>query len=260
MYRPRARERMMSMISSERTPLGAWVTSTDPSTSMILGDLGFDFIVIDDEHGVLGDRDILNHVRSARATGTIALQRMGANDPRLIQRALDSGVEGIIVPKVATADQIRRTVHMSRYARGGRGQCQVVPATNWSQDGWSDFVEASNSQIIVIPLIETLEGYRNYAEIAAVDGVDFAFFGYADLALDIGIDMYTEREKLVPYWEEVKRISADAGVHVGLPLGEPFRGARWGTAAGDLNILRTSARDRLRAARELYTPEVASAP
>lgn len=252
MPRPSIRTRLNSMITAGQTPLGAWITSSDPSTSMILGDVGFDFLVVDDEHGVLGPRDILNHVRSAWANGIPTLQRLGSNDLRSIQRALDTGSDGVIIPKIGTAEQARQAVHATRYQPAGRGMCPVVPATSWSQDGWADYVATANAEVIVIPLIETAEGIQNFAEIAAVDGIDFAFFGYADLALDLGLDMYTERDKLQPYWEKMKQVAADSGVQLGMPLGAGFEGTTWGTAAGDLNLLRMTARDVLRAARERY--------
>jgi 4-hydroxy-2-oxoheptanedioate aldolase len=250
---PGARARLSSMISRGETPLGAFITSSDPSTSMILGDLGFDFLVIDDEHGVLGPRDVLNHVRSARATGTLALQRISANETWFIQRALDGGADGIIVPKIGTAAQIERAVRAARYQSGGRGVCPVIPATNWSQDGWSEFTESSNADVVVIPLIETDEGVRNFAEIAAVDGVDFAFFGFADLSADLGLE-YGANDELQSRWNQLTAQAAAAGVHLGTPLGAGFDGAAWGSITGDLNLLRTSARDRLRGARALYAP------
>lgn len=254
MYIPQFRSKLTKMIESGRTPLGAWITSTDPSTSMILGSVGYDFLAIDDEHGVLGPRDILNHVRSAWANGIPAIQRVGANDPRTIQRALDTGADGVIVPKVNTADEARRAVQCSRYQPSGRGQCQVVPATTWSQDDWSEYVDNANREITVIPLIETAAGVENFAEIADLDGIDFAFFGYADLALDVGLNMYTELEKLAPYWEHVTSVAAAKGIKLGTPLGAGFEGTTWGTAGSDLNLLRTSAKETIRAARQRYSP------
>ncbi|MFI5621867.1 HpcH/HpaI aldolase/citrate lyase family protein [Nocardioides sp. NPDC051685] len=254
MHVPGIRTKLTSMIDSGQTPLGAWITSSDPSTSMILGSVGYDFLVIDDEHGVLGPRDILNHVRSAWATGIPALQRVGANDLRSIQRALDTGADGVIVPKVGTAEQAQRAVKASRYEPAGRGMCPVVPATTWSQDNWAEYVEIANREVTVVPLIETVEGVRNFAEIAAVDGIDFAFFGYADLALDLGVDMYADRAQLEPLWEEMKQIAAGAGVRLGMPLGSGLEGTTWGTAGSDLNLLRSTARDALLAARQRYTP------
>jgi 2-keto-3-deoxy-L-rhamnonate aldolase RhmA len=245
MHRLRGRERLSSMIAAGETPLGAFITSSDPSTSVILGDVGFDFIVIDDEHGVLGARDILNHVRSAQATSMLSLVRVAAGEQRLIQAALDIGCDGVIVPKVSTADQMRRAVRASRYRGGGRGMCSVVPATRWSQDGWSDFVDTSDAQVLVIPLIETTEGCRNFAEIVAVEGVAFAFFGFADLANDLGIDMYADRDQLLPRWQELRAQASRQGVPLGVPLGAGFDGADWGTVTGDLNLLRTSAKAAL---------------
>ena len=249
MHRPSGRDRLTTMIAGGTMPIGAFITSSDPSTSMILGDVGFDFVVIDDEHGVIGARDILNHVRSAQATRMVAIQRVAANEPRLIQRALDSGCDGIIVPKVGTAEQMRSALRASSYESGGRGQCSVVPASRWSQDDWSGFVAASNSQIVVVPLIETDEGCRNFEDIATLPGVDFAFFGFADLAQDLGLDMYADRARLQPRWEELRGIADRNGVHLGVPLGAGFEGASWGTATGDLSLLRSTANVLLKEVR-----------
>ena len=253
-----ARSRFESLISEGRKPIGAFLTSSDPSTSVIFGDVGFDFVIIDGEHGALDTRDVLNHIRAARSAGCLAIVRVLHNEAALIQRAVDLGADGVIVPKVGSAGDAERALAATRYQAGGRGFCPMVPAAAWSGENWSDHAGSSNRNVILIPLIETLAGVENFGEIVAVPGIDYAFFGLGDLSQEMGIDMIGGRDQLIAQWQVLRDQADLAGVRLGSPLGFGFAGVDFGAAGGDLSLLRLAAKERLAAAAEELHPAPAT--
>jgi 2-keto-3-deoxy-L-rhamnonate aldolase RhmA len=230
--------------------VGAWITSADSSTTAILGEVGYDFVIIDGEHGALGVRDILHHIRAAQATGTAAIVRVLKGDPTQIQQVVDLGADGVLVPKVETADQAAACFAATQYRPGGRGFCPMVPAAGWTGDNWTDHAERSNREIIFIPLIETARGVENFESIATTDGVEFAFFGLGDLAQDLGTDMYAGREQLMRVWDQCRGIAERADLRLGAPGGMGFDGTAFTTIGGDLNFVRAAGSERLAAFRD----------
>ena len=162
------------------------MTSIDPMVTSLFGQVGYDFVIIDGEHGIFGPRDIFGHVQAAAGAGMVPLVRLPANTRPAIQQALDMGAGGVMIPKAESAVEIASAVHGSRYVPGGRGFCSSVPAVGWTRDDWSIFSSESDANITVIPLIETKAGVDAAADIASVEGIDFVFFGVADLSQDLG--------------------------------------------------------------------------
>ncbi|WP_206490160.1 HpcH/HpaI aldolase/citrate lyase family protein [Rhodococcus sp. KRD162] len=251
MPRIQARSRLISMIDNGELPVGAFVMSTDAATTAIFGNVGYDFVIIDREHGPNDVTSTLNHIRAAEANGVIPIVRVLENSATLIQSTLDIGAHGIVVPKIATADDARRAVLASRYVAGGRGMCQATEAARWAHDGWHAHKASSNENVLIIPLVETAEGIENLDEIAAVDGIDFIFFGLADLSQDLGIDMYADADQLIRIWDESVVRARRADVHLGSPLGYGFDHGDYGTVDGDLMMLRAGAESALAPLRKI---------
>lgn len=240
-----ARSRFVELNDRGDQAIGAWVTSADSSTTAIFGEVGYDFVIIDGEHGALGVRDILMHIRAAQASGTIAIVRVLKGDPTQIQQVVDMGADGVLVPKVENAEQAAACFAATQYRSGGRGFCPMVPAAGWTGENWNAHAERSNREIIFIPLIETVAGIENFEAIGAVDGVEFAFFGLGDLAQDMGTDMYAGRDQLISMWEESRAKAQRLGIRLGAPGGVGFEGASFTTIGGDLNYVRATGAARL---------------
>ncbi|MER7684879.1 aldolase/citrate lyase family protein [Streptomyces sp. NPDC097610] len=216
--------------------------STDPNTTEIYGRAGYDWVLIDREHGVMDELAMRGHLLAADATGLVPIVRVLHNSPPLIQQALDAGAQGVLVPKIGSADDAARAVAASRYASGGRGMCSVVPAAGFSGNGWQDYAQDLNSNVILMPLIETRAGVENIEEICAVEGVDYIFFGLADLSQDMGIDMLDDADTLIGEWEKVVAAAHRHGVRAGAPLGYGFDDlADFGSLDSDLGSLRSTA-------------------
>lgn len=207
-------------------PYGVFIASIDPATTQIAASAGYDFILIDGEHGPLDRLTVLSHVRAAEAAGIIPLVRGIDGSNGLIQQMLDLGVAGVVVPKLETAADARRIVAASRYApEGTRGMCPSCHDGRYTVKTFGSHMKSRNRQAMVIPIIETRKGVENIEEIVAVDGMDIIHFGPGDLSADMGIDFVTESHKMQDAWMRVRDASLAAGKVTLVPDGMDFKGA-----------------------------------
>lgn len=156
---------------------------------------GFDFVMIDLEHGTYDFSKVENLVRTAEASGMNALIRVWPHDATIVTKALDTGAMGIIVPFVESAEAAEEIVRRTRYpfAGGTRGSCPAnrVARGGFLHGGYAGYIEEAKDPF-VMTMIENDAGLEAVDEIAAVDGVDAVFFGPADYSMSIGADIADE--------------------------------------------------------------------
>lgn len=250
-----ARSTFDRILAEGRKPVGAFVMSSDPATTLVFGRAGYDWVLIDREHGMIDLSSLNGHLRAAEASGVVPIVRVLENNSALIQQVLDAGAQGVLVPKVGSAEEASRAVAATRYQPGGRGMCPVVPAAGYAQAGWADYASGMNDNVILMPLIETRRGVDNIEEIVQVEGITHLFFGLADLSQDLGIDMLEDRDTLIEIFAKVSDIAHAHGVLVGAPFGYGFEPhADFGSLDSDLSSLRSSADRALAAFRGTERP------
>ena len=165
------------------TLIGTWLSLGSPAVAEIAGDSGFDWLLFDLEHGCATDAAIPDQLRALRGGNTKAIVRVGAPHIDLIGRVLDWGAQGIMVPRVCSAEDAEKIVQAAHYApRGRRGVARTVRAVGY---GLRLPDEQHMTKPIILAQIETLESVDNAASIAAVDGIDVLFIGPADLSYDL---------------------------------------------------------------------------
>ncbi|MEO0358176.1 MAG: HpcH/HpaI aldolase/citrate lyase family protein [Pseudomonadota bacterium] len=165
---------------------GVWVASASPVIAELAGTIGFDWCLIDGEHGPNGLSDIRAQLQALAATSTPAVVRVPTNKDWIIKQALDAGAQTILVPLVDTPDQALVATRACRYPpAGNRGMGGALArATNFNQR--TNYVATANDQICCIVQAETQSALDNLDAIAATDGVDGVFIGPADLSADMG--------------------------------------------------------------------------
>jgi 2-keto-3-deoxy-L-rhamnonate aldolase RhmA len=179
------RNTLKRKLAAGATACGLWVTLESATISEIAATLGYDWIVVDTEHGHLDFREVLDHIRATRSTEATTLVRIPQIDPGTIKRVLDLGAMGIIVPQVTGAADVERAVRFAKYPpRGVRG-VGGERATLWGL-GLRERTRVANAETMVIPLIETVAAGAAIDEILAIDGVDAVFFGPADYSASAG--------------------------------------------------------------------------
>jgi 2-dehydro-3-deoxyglucarate aldolase/4-hydroxy-2-oxoheptanedioate aldolase len=164
---------------------GLWVTLESPSISEMASALGLDWIVIDAEHGHLDWKEIVEHLRATVRSDTVALVRVAECNVGLIKRALDIGADGVVVPWVESADQLRDAVSFAHYPPDGVRGIGAERATCWGQCFVEHTAEA-NENVLVIPIVESVRGGRNLRDLLRVEGVEIFWFGPADYSSSAG--------------------------------------------------------------------------
>ena len=172
-------------LAADEPVYGMWITLESPSITEMAVALGVDWVVIDAEHGHLDWKEIVEHLRATVRSNTVALVRLTEHSTSLVKRALDIGADGVLIPWVETADQLRQLVAAAHYPpRGVRG-IGAERATAWGQCIPEHIAEASEN-VLVVPIIESVRGGENIGEMLAVDGVKLFFFGPSDYSSSAG--------------------------------------------------------------------------
>jgi 4-hydroxy-2-oxoheptanedioate aldolase len=218
-----ARTRFLDMMQRGEKPYGLFISSIDPAVTGIMGDAGFDYVVIDGEHGRNDRLLVEQHVRAAAASGIAPFVRILENSQPLIQATLDVGAHGIVVPHIDTAEDARRAVEASYYSpRGKRGMCPASHAGGYSMNGWIDRTRNADENVMIIPILESRKSIENIEEILAVDGIDVVHFGPGDLSADMGLDLSTQAVLLQDAWRRAFDATRAAGKRMLAPKGYGF--------------------------------------
>jgi 4-hydroxy-2-oxoheptanedioate aldolase len=160
-----------------------------PSSSVvnILGCSGFDFVIIDSEHGPISMETAEDMIRAAELEKISPIIRVTENRADLILRALDIGAHGVQIPQISTAEQAEKAVSYSKYPPAGeRGLNPFTRAGGYSVKGASTFAGEADRNTLVILNVEGTEGVRNLDAICKVKGVDVVFIGPYDLSASVG--------------------------------------------------------------------------
>jgi 4-hydroxy-2-oxoheptanedioate aldolase len=173
-------------INRDETVLGLFVNINSPMLIEIIGYAGLDFIVIDNEHGSFSDSDIEELIRAAELTKVTPIVRV-SYDNSAIQKALDRGAKGILVPMINTKAEAEAVVRKSKFAPiGTRGAAYSTRAARYGNDSGKEYLDAADRNNLIIIQIETVEAVQNFDEIVSVPGIDGAFVGPADLSVSMG--------------------------------------------------------------------------
>lgn len=176
--------RLPAMLAGKKPLFGMFVGFPSPAIVEMCGHAGFDFVVLDTEHGPADIETVEHLIRAARCANVIPIVRTYENH---ILRMLDLGASGIQVPMVSTAEQARRIVAAAKYPPvGQRGAAFSPRASGYGFFGGPPHVKTSNEGTAVILMIETREALDNLDEILKVPGVDALFIGPNDLSFALG--------------------------------------------------------------------------
>lgn len=236
--------------------LGYWSVIDSPVSTEWLAHVGWDYLCLDLQHGLIGYDGLLRGLTAVDAAqGPAGLVRVEANDRTYIGKALDAGARGVIVPLIDTAEDAALAVSYSRYPPVGvrsygpmRSQLRVGPLP-----------AEANDAVVVLAMIETPEGLENVESICAVPGLDGIYVGPSDLRIAVGGASPADSSVDEVFDAALVRIAdaaAAAGIACGIhtPSGEVAarrltQGFTFATVASDLTHLKAASEAHLVAAR-----------
>ncbi|MEV0490011.1 HpcH/HpaI aldolase family protein [Streptomyces atratus] len=248
--------RFATALRSREQMIGYWSVLDTPVATERIARLGYDYVCLDGQHGLLGYSGLLHSLTAIDAGGaSVGLVRVEANDPVPIGRALDAGAAGVIVPFVDTPEQAAAAVASCRYAPAGRRSYGPMRAALRIGPAPAEAHDAT----VVLAMIETVAGLAAVKEICAVPGLDGVYIGPSDLRIALGGATSTD-PAVDPEFEAalttVREAADDAGIAVGIHTPDGITAARrlaegftYASVASDLTHLEQVARDHLGAAR-----------
>jgi len=186
------RNLLRERIAKGQTIVNAWLSIPSSYSAEGLCHAGVHAATIDLQHGMIGLSDVLYMLQAISATPAVPLVRVPSLDPALIMGVLDRGAYGVICPMISTAAQTAELVQACRYPPNGNRS--FGPARSLLYGG-ADYVAHANSEILVIPMIETVAAIDNLDAILAVEGVDMLYIGPNDLAFAFDGHVGPERQK-----------------------------------------------------------------
>jgi 4-hydroxy-2-oxoheptanedioate aldolase len=167
---------------------GVISASADPLLAELIGLAGFDYCMLDAEHGGVSPSDATNFVRACEVAGCTPLVRVGAKDAKLVLQYLDAGMLGVMMPGLETVDEVRWLVSAVKYPPEGKRGLGLARAADYMIGDFqqADYVAFANTHTLVWPQFEDANLLPALPELAAVPGVDGVVLGPRDLSLAMG--------------------------------------------------------------------------
>ena len=197
---------------------GCWLNLDTSISAEIMGQAGFDWILIDLEHGANRERQLISHFQALQNTKSIPLVRVENFRRPRAQRVLDMGAKGVMFPQITHIDDAKAAIESMLYPpKGNRGLAQMIPATQY-QKNFVAYYQNIQHELIGIIQIEKTEILDHLDEVAAIEGVDVLFIGPSDLTLSMGIFGQFEH----PAYLEVLKATCQAAKNAGKATGVLF--------------------------------------
>lgn len=196
--------------------IGSFVTceSADMVEIMALG--GFDFIIIDNEHGCLSVESTKNLVRAAEYRGITPIVRVTENQETMILRALDVGAHGVQVPQITTVEDAEYAVRSAKYAPVGNRGIALTRAAEYGGISAFEHFENANKETMIVIHCENIEGFKNLKEIIKNPHIDVVFLGPFDMSQSLGIPGQFEDPRIKKISKEIVQMTKEAGKAAGI--------------------------------------------
>ncbi len=189
--------------------IGCWLSLANTYTAEAISSLGFDWVCIDLQHGMIDYTDLREMLPAISTTDVTPLVRVPWNEPYEIMKVLDAGAYGVIVPMINNRVEAAQAVDACRYPPDGHRSFGPIRAALYGRGGYA---KNANSHIACLAMIETAEGIANLEEIVTTPGLDGIYIGPADLALALGLPP-TGDQPQEEHLEVVKRILGACRTH-----------------------------------------------
>jgi len=242
-------------LQAGETVVGTWMNLAEPLAAGLLASHGWDWILIDMEHGPIPLADAAAMVTAVRAQNCVPVVRAAWNESAQIQRVLDLGAWGVMVPVINTAEDARRAVRDARFPPlGERSRGGVRANLTWDTDPGT-YSRRANEEILLLVQVETEESVSNVAEILAVDGIDGVFVGPNDLAFSGGKpwpDVWQKDDAYMALIDAVANAAKSSGKFAGILARDAVqatqmiaRGYRFVGVGGDAAFLTAGSKNAL---------------
>lgn len=232
-------------LNQGKTVIGTMIAEIrQPAIMQLLSLAGFNFAIIDNEHGPFNIETIADLSRAGRCYGVTPIVRVPELSYAYLAQSLDVGAQGIMLPRVYTVEQVKEAIDIVKYPpRGSRGNALNRGHTNFQAGPVLDIMARANQENLTVIQIETKEALEQVDEIAAVPGVDVLFIGPNDLSISLGVAGPPTQDVMVAAIEKVVAACQNHGVYCAIQLADVELSRHW--AANGIPMISYSAESAL---------------
>ena len=249
--------RIKAVLADGGTVFGTFVRTTSAPVVEVLGLIGFDFVIIDNEHSPMDVESTANLVRAADGVGITPFVRVMTNDAVAIMRALDAGALGVQVPQISNRKDAEYASRAVKYPPiGTRGLATSHRAADHGLMDPLEYVRMADQETMFLAYVENREAVANLEEIVTVPNIDLLFIGPADLSASLGYPTQTAHPEVQRAIAHVLRVAEAAGLPVGTVASDSVsaralidQGVRFLAISSDLQMIGRWGGDTLKALR-----------
>jgi 4-hydroxy-2-oxoheptanedioate aldolase len=210
-------ERLRQALAAEEVLYGTWVQTPSPEVVEILGWSGWDFVILDLEHGPYGPEGLPHLIRAAEAAEATPFVRVPLSAPQEVGKALDLGAAGIVIPGVTSAEAGAAAVRLTRFPpHGKRGSSPSTRQLHYSGVPFASLTEEGAPQPVVVLQVEARLATSDLGSILAIEGLDVVFIGPYDLSTSLGLPGQFDHPKVREAISEIANRAGERGVAVGI--------------------------------------------
>jgi 4-hydroxy-2-oxoheptanedioate aldolase len=200
---------------------GVISTSDDPQLAELFGLAGFDFYMLDAEHGLIDPVQAVNVIRACESVNMTPLVRIGPKDPKLILQYMDAGMMGVMMPGLESVDEVKMLIDAVKYAPVGKRGMGLTRASGYVAVGNEavEYINFTNEHTMVIPQFEDATLIDRFEEMISLPEVDAVVIGPRDLSLNMGFPdgpNHPEVQKMIDRVVAIcKKVKVAAGITAG---------------------------------------------
>ena len=220
---------LKQLLKTNQFAVGTMVAEIrQPVVMQLLANAGFDFAIIDNEHGPFTIETIADLTRTAQQVGLTPIVRVPEIAYPYIAQSLDAGAQGVMIPRVTGPEQVRQTLNMMKYPpQGRRGNAQSRGYTRFQAGSVSQVMAEANRQTMLVVQIETREALENIEAIVSVPGVDAVLIGPTDLSIALDVPGQLDNPVMEAAIEKTILMALRYGVIPALHINNLELAAKW---------------------------------
>jgi 4-hydroxy-2-oxoheptanedioate aldolase len=244
------KNKLKEKIERQQTVFGLFVSIPHPSVIELIGHAEFDFVIIDLEHTTINLEILENMIRAAELLNITPLVRIDEIERTSILKVLDCGAQGIVIPHVSCREQVIQVIEYSYYHPIGQRSLNSGRPAAFAKNPLTEYIAAANEEIMIIPMIENVEGVHNCKDILSLPQISFVLEGAADLSQSLAVPWQTGHPKVQNALEELHEIGKMCHVPYATVSREKEQHRRWADRGVRIFVLGDDRNTAFRAYRQ----------
>lgn len=218
--------KLKAMLKNGESAIGTFAAVNSPDVIELLALAGFDFVIIDCEHGPMDAEASTNLIRAAEGRGMTPLARVRCNSETVVLKHLDVGAHGVQIPQINTRQDAENAIRFAKYHPEGRRGVALPRASGFGMFPIDEYFVRENRETLVVVHCENTVGLENLEEIAQVPGIDVIFMGPFDMSQSMGIPGQVTHPRIEEAAKRVLAICGKYGIAPGIFVGSAEDAAR----------------------------------